>query len=100
MHILFFPFAELHDAGARITIGSDWPVTTYEPLQIIEVGMTRQDPYSDSGPILGIEQRLDLETLIEAYTINGAYLMQQEDITGSIKVGKFADLVILEKKLV
>ena len=94
-----FPFAALNDAGAKIVIGSDWPVTTYEPLQTIEVGMTRQDPYSDSGPILGEEQRLDLETLIEAYTINGAYLMQQEDITGSIEVGKYADLVVLEKNL-
>ena len=94
-----FPFANLHDAGARISMGSDWPVTTYEPLQAIEVGMTRQDPYSDSGTVLGQEQRLDLETLIEAYTINGAYLMQQDDITGSIEVGKYADLVVLEKNL-
>jgi len=94
-----FPFASLHDAGAMISMGSDWPVTTYEPLQAIEVGMTRQDPYSNSGPILGQEQRLDLETLLEAYTINGAYLMQQDDITGSIEVGKYADLVVLEKNL-
>lgn len=94
-----FSFASLHNAGARIAMGSDWPVTTYEPLQAIEVGMTRQDPYSDSGPVLGEDQRLDLETLIEAYTINGAYLMQQDDITGSIEVGKYADLVVLEKNL-
>ena len=94
-----FPFASLHNAGAMISMGSDWPVTTYEPLQAIEVGMTRQDPYSDSGPVLGQDQKLDLETLLEAYTINGAYLMQQEDITGSIEVGKYADLVVLEKNL-
>ena len=50
-----------------------------------------------SHTILNKEQRLDLATLIEAYTINEAYLMQQEDITGSIEVGKYADLVMLEK---
>ena len=52
-----------------------------------------------SHTILNKEQRLDLATLIEAYTINEAYLMQQEDITGSIEVGKYADLVMLEKNL-
>ena len=99
-----FPFSDLHDAGAKIVLGSDWPVTTFEPLKIIEVGLTRQNPYNDddsasSHTILNERQRLDLETLIEAYTINGAYLMQQEEITGSVEVGKYADLVVLEKNL-
>ena len=49
--------------------------------------------------ILGESQRMDLEWLIEAYTINGAYLRQHEEIAGSIEVGKSADLVVLEKNL-
>jgi len=93
-----FPFATLRDAGARIVIGSDWPVTTYKPLKIIETAVTREDP-SGGSRLLNEDERLDLETVIEAYTINGAYLMQQEDITGSIEVGKFADLVVLEENL-
>ena len=57
-----------------------------------------RDPYGGSR-LLNEDERLDLETALEAYTINGAFLMQQEDITGSIEVGKFADLVVLEENL-
>ena len=39
-----FPFATLHDTGAKIVIGSDWPVTTYKPLKIIETAVTREGP--------------------------------------------------------
>lgn len=45
------------------------------------------------------DQTLNLEQAIAAYTIQGAYLMHMEDKTGSIEVGKFADLVVLEENL-
>ena len=44
-------------------------------------------------------ERVDLATLSEAYTANGAFVMHQEDVTGSIEVGKAADLVVLERNL-
>ena len=48
---------------------------------------------------MNAEERVDLGTMIEAYTINGAYLMRQEEIVGSIEVGKSADLIVLDRNL-
>ena len=96
-----YPFRSLHESGARLVASSDWPVTTHEPLLAIEVAIRRQDPTDDSPDArsLNPEQGLDLETMLAAYTINGAYFMQQEDVTGSIEVGKYADLVVLDQNL-
>ncbi len=96
-----FPFRALHESGATLVAGSDWPVTTHEPLLAIEVALRRQSPFDDSpnAPSVNPEQNLDLEAILAAYTINGAYFMQQEDATGSIEVGKYADLVVLDQNL-
>ena len=96
-----FPFRALHESGATLVVGSDWPVTTHEPLLAIEVALRRQSPFDDSpdAPSVNPEQNLDLETILAAYTINGAYLMQQEGVTGSIEIGKYADLIVLDQNL-
>jgi predicted amidohydrolase YtcJ len=94
-----FPYRSLADVGARLVASSDWPVSTHEPLQAIEVGVTRQVPDSNWPTVLNEAERLALETMIEAYTINGAYFMRQESIVGSIEVGKYADLVVLDRNL-
>jgi predicted amidohydrolase YtcJ len=94
-----YPIASIHDAGGRINGGSDYFVTSMNPLLAIEVAITRQDPYSNSGPILNEDERVDLATMIDAYTINGAYTMSLEDKQGSIEVGKRADLVVVDRNL-
>ena len=63
------------------------------------MGLTRQDPTGEIAGALNPNESVSLATLIEAYTANGAYLMHQEEQTGSIEVGKAADLVVLEKNL-
>ncbi|MCM1991788.1 amidohydrolase [Oceanirhabdus seepicola] len=96
----FFPFKTLKENGALITMGSDWPVTTYEPLKAIEVAVTRKEVgASNLDYALNENESIALEEVIDAYTINGAYLMRQEDITGSIEVGKKADLVVLSENI-
>jgi predicted amidohydrolase YtcJ len=55
--------------------------------------LTRIDPKTNSGAKLG--EGIDLETGIRTLTINGAIAMMQEDVTGSIEVGKYADMIIL-----
>jgi len=85
--------------GGRINGASDYFVTSMNPLLAIEVAITRQDPYSNDGPILNADERVDLATMIDAYTINGAYTMSLEDEQGSIEVGKRADLVVLDRNL-
>jgi predicted amidohydrolase YtcJ len=94
-----YPLRSLQQAGARINGASDYFVTSMNPLLAIEVGITRQNPYSNDGPILNEAERVDLATMIDAYTINGAYTMKLEDKQGSIEVGKRADLVVLNKNL-
>lgn len=94
-----YPIGSIHESGGRVVGSSDYYVTDLNPLLAIEVAVTRQDPYSNEGPVLNEDERVDLETMIAAYTINGAYLHKQEDQQGSIEVGKRADLVVLDRNL-
>lgn len=94
-----YPIGGVARAGGRIVGGSDWNVSSANPLEAIEVALRRQDPETPDGPVLNENQRVDLQTMIEAYTINGAWLMHQEQLTGSIEPGKRADLVILDRNL-
>ena len=82
------PIRALHDSGATVTISSDWDVNPISPFQGIQRSLMRDEK---SLP--------DLDSAIRAYTINAAYLMRQEDRTGSIEVGKFADLVVLSQNI-
>ncbi len=52
-----------------------------------------------SWPVLNENERVNLETMIEAYTIEAAWLMHQDDKVGSIEVGKRADIVVLDRNL-
>ena len=82
--------------------GSDFPVDEYgrEPLKGIEMGCLRQLFGHPELPVLRpYEERLSVEDGIASYTMNNAYQMHMEDRLGSIEVGKYADLVILEKNL-
>lgn len=94
-----YPIASVLEAGGRIVGGSDYFVTDIDPLLAIETAVTRQDPWTDEGDVLNEDERVDLATMIEAYTINGAYQMGLEDEQGSIEVGKRADFVILDRNL-
>jgi predicted amidohydrolase YtcJ len=79
--------------------GSDWPVTSMNPLEAIQIGLTRRDPAAGSGPAWLPEQTVSLDTLLAAYTRHGAFAAFQEKTTGSIEVGKAADLAVLERDL-
>ena len=94
-----YPIASVQKAGGRIVGGSDYWVTDLDPLLAIETAITRQDPWTNEGPALNEDERLDLATMIEAYTINGAYQMGLENQQGSIEVGKRADFVVLDRNL-
>ena len=94
-----YPIASVHNSGGRIAGGSDFWVTDMNPLQAIEVAVTRQDPHTNEGPILNADEAMDLATMIEAYTINGAYLMKLDGVQGSIEVSKRADFVVLDRNL-
>ena len=90
-----YPFGDLWRAGAHLAAGSDWPVSTPDPLQAIHVAVNRihhGDEYAAFLP----EQRLDLATALTAYTSGSAYVNRLDD-TGTIRPGNRADLVVLDR---
>ncbi|SVC65398.1 uncharacterized protein METZ01_LOCUS318252, partial [marine metagenome] len=95
----FYPVRSMQEAGALLVGGSDWDVTSLNPLEAIETAVRRQDPYTDSGPVLGMDEAIDLEAALDMYTRNAAHIMRLEEKTGSIEVGKRADLVVLDRDL-
>ncbi len=95
----FYPIASVQRSGGRIVGGSDWDVSSLNPLDAIEAAVRRQDPFGDEGPVLNESERVNLATMIEAYTRNAAWVMRLDHLTGSIEIGKRADLVVLDKNL-
>lgn len=93
-----YPLASLA-RHARLAGGSDWSVSSLNPLQAIEVALTRRGPDEPAGPPWLPEQRLDLDTALRAYTVGGAYASFQENETGTLTVGKAGDLIVLERDL-
>jgi len=94
-----YPIASVRDSGAVIAFGSDWDVSSLNPLDGIEVAVTHREPDKGDGPPWLPQERIALPDAIEAYTIRGAYLDFTEKETGSIEVGKAADLVVLDRNL-
>lgn len=94
-----YPIGSVRRAGGRVVGGSDWSVSTVNPLPAMQVAMTRQDPDGVRNEVLNEAERVDLPTMIAAYTIDGAWLMHHETDTGSIETGKGADIVVLERDL-
>jgi predicted amidohydrolase YtcJ len=93
-----YPFGSLHLAGASLAFGSDWTVSTADPLPQLEVAVTRVYPGESREPLLP-DERLDLSTALAAFTIGSAYVNGLERETGSIEPGKLADLVVLDRDL-
>ena len=94
-----YPIHSVFQSGGLIVGGSDWAVTTMNPFIAIETAIRREDPDGRLKGILNPDERMGLTEMLKAYTINAAYIMHQDHITGSLEVGKFADLIILDKNL-
>ena len=94
-----YPIGSIHESGGMIVGGSDWAVSTMNPLVAIETAVRREDPDNLIQGVLNEDERMDLDEMRRAYTINAAYLMHQENTTGSVEVGKAADLIVLEQNL-
>ena len=94
-----FALKTMEKAGLIQTGGSDCPVETYEPLKGIYAAVTRQD--MEGYPTEGFlpEERLSVYEALCMYTKNVHYATGQESVLGTLEIGKFADLTVLEKNL-
>lgn len=88
------PLASAERRGIRYALHSDCPVTPVLPLEGMWAAANRR---TSSGALLGGEQRVDVETALCGYTANAAYLSFEEDIKGTLEVGKLGDVVILDR---
>ena len=94
-----YPFASLARAGARLAGGSDWSVTSPDPLREIEVAVRRVALETRDVAPLCPEERLTLDQALRAFTAGAAYVNHLDDETGTLEPGKLADLAILYRNL-
>jgi predicted amidohydrolase YtcJ len=90
------------EAGLNVDYGSDWLTLnpTPNPFIAIESLVTRENPFDpDMAGTINAENAITLEQVIDVVTLQGAYVLGVEDILGSIEVGKFADMIVLDQNL-
>jgi predicted amidohydrolase YtcJ len=94
-----YPIGSLLRSGAVVAFGSDWSVSSANPLEELEVAVTRMGPNGETKEPFLPEERIDLRDALAAFTLNAAYVNFQDDRTGSIEPGKLADLIVLDRNL-
>jgi hypothetical protein len=82
------------DAGIPVPGASDYQPGPFEPLMALQSMVTRKDY---AGRVWGANQKVSVDEALRIATINGAHASYEENVKGSITVGKYADFVILEK---
>jgi predicted amidohydrolase YtcJ len=94
-----YVFGDLLRSGARLAAGSDWAVSSANPLRAVHVAVNRalQDAAGEQAEPFLPGQSLDLGEALAAYTIGSAYVNHLDDETGTIETGKLADLVVLDR---
>ncbi|MFF5493887.1 amidohydrolase [Streptomyces aquilus] len=91
-----YPFGALLRSGARLAAGSDWPVSSPDPLEGIHVAVNRRTPDTVGAPVFLPAERIGLTEALTAYTAGSAYVNHLDD-TGEVRAGALADLVVLDR---
>jgi len=94
-----YPNRELLDAGVHLAMHTDAPQANMWPWFGMEASVTRGYPGKPDVPAMGEDQALTVEETIRIHTINGAWTLRLDDITGSIEIGKSADMIVLNHNL-
>jgi predicted amidohydrolase YtcJ len=94
-----YPIRSVLSSGAVVAAGSDWPVTTMDPLDAIEVAVTRRNEAAEAGEAWLPEERLTVEEAVRAYAGSGAYAAGMENDTGVLAVGLLADIIVLDRDI-
>ena len=90
-----YPFGEIAATGARLAAGSDWPVSSANPLEGSHIAVNRISPENQSVPLGGAEQCLSLEKILAAYTSGTAYVNHLDRVSGRIEEGLAADFAVI-----
>ena len=94
------PIKQLGENDGTVAYGSDWDnVPEPNPWLAMQTMITRQNPAQPELGVLAPDQRVDLDTVLRIMMIHGAKLMELEKVTGSIEVGKDADMIVLDQNL-
>jgi predicted amidohydrolase YtcJ len=88
-----YPARSLLKHGATIAGASDWPITTANPWQAIYQAVSRKGPKG----VLNAGEAIDRNVMFQAYTLNAAKVLRLEQQIGSLKPGKQADLIVLDR---
>jgi predicted amidohydrolase YtcJ len=94
-----YPIASVMKSGAMVAAGSDWSVSSMNPLEAIQVGVTRRALADSTGDGWLPEQRVDLAAMLRAYTLGGALASDDDSVRGTLTRGKAADLIVLSDDL-
>lgn len=94
-----YPFGELAAAGVRLAAGSDWPVSSADPLQAIHVAVNRVSPGGAGVPLGSAGQCLTVAQAVNAYTSGSAYVNGFDGVSGVLVPGFAADLVVLDRNI-
>lgn len=94
-----YAIGSLYRSGAVVAFGSDWSVSSANPLEELQVAVTRMDPAGGSTEPFLPQERIELPEALAAFTVNAAWVNRLEKETGTIEVGKRADLVVLDRNL-
>ena len=94
-----YPNRSMLDAGVKLVTHTDGPAAPVWPWWGMEASLTRKNPTRPDLEPMGVDQALTVAELIEIYTINTAYSLHLDEVTGSIEKGKFADMIVLNHNL-
>lgn len=94
-----YPGRSLISAGAIVAGGSDWDVSSFNPFEAMATAMSRRNPEQPERAPLNAAEALTLDEMLAAYTRNAARLIGREREIGSLTVGRFADFIVLDRRL-
>jgi predicted amidohydrolase YtcJ len=94
-----YPLRSLHRSGAVLVGGSDWSVSTPNVMAEIEVAVTHRSPELRDRDVFLPDERIDLPEALAMWTVGSAWVNHLEHETGTIEVGKAADLAVLDRDI-
>ena len=97
----YWPIKSLLESEAPVLSGSDWPAAAADmnPWAAMEAMISRQNPDGDYPGILWPEEAISLQQVLQIFTLQNARAMKIDDESGSVELGKLADLIVLNHNL-